>query len=138
MDQDEQVAVRHETTRPLRLEPEVVPAPETPLSPRLHAADSPTVVCSLIEERITWPVRSVLCGGGEGNLTPYRDCSVSDIRLINRMTCGPETGMRSGRPKAELVLSRDEREALERLTRRRKTAAGRWPGEENGHRPGLR
>ena len=32
--------------------------------------------------------------------------------------------MRSGRPKAELVLSREEREALEGLTRRRKTAAG--------------
>ncbi len=30
-------------------------------------------MCSLIEERITWPVRSVLCGGGEGYLTPYRD-----------------------------------------------------------------
>jgi transposase len=32
--------------------------------------------------------------------------------------------MRSGRPKPELVLSQEEREALEGLTRRRKTAAG--------------
>ena len=32
--------------------------------------------------------------------------------------------MKSGRPKAELVLSREEREVLEGLTRRRKTAAG--------------
>jgi transposase len=32
--------------------------------------------------------------------------------------------MRSGRPKAELVLSQEERETLEGLTRRRKTAAG--------------
>ncbi len=51
---------------PLRFEPEMVPAPRTPLSPRLHTAESQTVVCSLIEERPTWPVCSVLCGGGGG------------------------------------------------------------------------
>jgi hypothetical protein len=33
--------------------------------------------------------------------------------LINLTRCGPILGMRSGRPKAELVLSREEREALE-------------------------
>lgn len=37
---------------------------------------------------------------------------------------GPMEAMRTGRPKTELVLSQEERETLEGLTRRRKTAAG--------------
>ena len=44
--------------------------------------------------------------------------------MLNRAEGGPIAGMKSGRPKVELVLSREEREVLEGLTRRRKTAAG--------------
>ena len=70
---DEGVAIRHAAGGPFRPEPGVVSAPETRLSPRLHAAESQTGVCSLIEERLTWPVRAVLSGGGESDLTSYRD-----------------------------------------------------------------
>ena len=62
--QDGPMAIGGTTTGALCPQPEVVSPSGSALSRRLYATESQTDVCSLIEERLTWPVRAVLSGGG--------------------------------------------------------------------------
>ena len=62
--QDGQMAIGESEGGTLRDEPELVPKAGFGLLARFHGCESRTTVRSLIEERLTWPVRAVLLGGG--------------------------------------------------------------------------